>query len=313
MRFLLRILDYLFLLRPTLFFPVWTIFFAGYVSAVSVFRISDWFEIPGSGGLWWLLLGITLIAGGTFILNQLQDISNDTHNKKLFLIAEGYVRLKYARYLAVITFLIGLAIGFLSGIWTGLMFLGLIITWGYLYNYPPFRWKDRPFMGLIANMLGGFFCFAAGWSFAEPVNLQLVTRSLPYLLAFGAVALLTMIPDQDGDRTDGKETFPVRFGVAYTTWLAAGFVILAFLGGYYLRDWVITISAAVSMPLFVQTAVTETESASLKAIRYSVLFLSLMICAKLPLYFLLVLITYFLARYYYRERFDLNYPTFSTN
>jgi len=312
-RSLLRGLDYLFMLRPTLFFPVWTMFLAGYVAAVHITRFDSWFEIPGSGKLWWLLLGITLIAGGTFILNQIKDISNDENNGKLFLLADGHISSKSAQIETVLVITTGLLIGFTSNFWTGLMFLGLGVIWGYLYNFRPFQWKGHPIMGLIANILGGLFCFAAGWTFTGPVNWQMVIQSLPYLLAFGAVTLLTMIPDRSGDQSDGKETFPVRYGVAYTTWLAAAFVVFAFLGGYYLRDWVITVPAAISMPFFVQSAVTETESASLKAIRFSVFFLSMMICAKLPLYFVLVLATFFLARYYYRERFDLNYPTFSTD
>ena len=73
----IRTLDYLFVLRPTLFFPVWTVFLASY-------HASLFFEpekiVPINPLIVAFLL--SLLMGAVFIFNQLADIETDRKNKK---------------------------------------------------------------------------------------------------------------------------------------------------------------------------------------------------------------------------------------
>jgi hypothetical protein len=48
----------------------------------------------------------------------------------------------------------------------------------------------------------------------------------------------------------------------------------------------------------------------LSSIRYPIMFIALTLCVEFPLFFIVVLINYYLCRFYYISRFNLNYPTF---
>lgn len=309
MRSLRRGLDYFFLLRPVLLIPVWSVFLAGYVASVRTIRFNEWFEFPGSLRLWLTLISLTLVVGGIFLLEQIDELKNEANRLNALSLSEGYVSVKNARRLSAISIAFGIALGFLISLVIAVTYLTLTILWGYLYNYSPFKWKDRPVLGLATNMLAVLLCFATGWNLVAEFNMDFLYQAMPYLLVIGGVVLLSTVSEHISEISRDRRTFPSEYGVAYTTWLAAGFVIFAFLGGFYLRDILIIVSTAISMPFFVQAAVTETKASSLRAARYSVLFFSLIVCAKLPFYFVVVLLTYTLSKYYYRDRFGLDYPT----
>lgn len=305
-----EIFDFLFLLRPTLFYPIWTFFLAGCWGGRTFGKGVCHLGHPV--GMFWIAFALTLLMGGVFILNQIQDAETDRTNGKLFLLANEIVSIKQAYREAALLILIGLAFGFWVDIRIGVGLFVLFILSGWLYNYPPFQWKDRPIMGLGTNGIGGFVIYALGWITGGGEGVVPI-RGLAYALAGVAVFLNTTLPDMKGDQETGKITFGVRYGVEKTAiWamiLEIGAVGLALL----FRDWLLFIPALVVLPLFVVGAVKRTVTDVVRVTKFSVLALVAGVCVIFPLYILAVFGVFYLSKWYYRRRFNFDYPSFKTS
>jgi len=309
----LKPLDFLFILRPTLFFPIWIITLAGYSAYFTVNGTVVWWKTIIDWHIFFNFCILTLAAGATFIFNQLQDIGTDKDNNKLFLISEKYVHPDLAKKIALVLSGISLLVFLIQGLNLFFALLMFLIVWGYLYNYPPFAWKDRAIMGILANLMGGMFLFLIGWLMAGDFQSMVFIQMIPYLLAWSAVALLTTIPDQKGDAKHDKNTFAVKYGEKLTIWLAAGWVIIGFIIGMKNGDPIITHPTMLSLPLFIIMAFTLKKEWVLRSIRFPLLFLAIILCAQFPYFFLVILINYYVAKFYYINRFNLDYPTFKVD
>lgn len=308
---LVKPLDYLFIFRPTLFFPVWIITLAGYSAYFTFCEQTLWWVLGFNLKLVLSFVFITAAAGATFVYNQLMDISTDKVNRKLFLISEEYVKPETAKRIANL-FLVLSGVYFLVTLqFVTFVFIALFaLLWGYFYNFKPFCWKDKALPGLLANIGGGLLLFVAGWSMAGKIGLNTILFSLPYMFAFGAVTLLTTIPDYEGDLASGKSTFAVRFGFNVTIYLSAVFVFLALILGMYFNDPVISLPSLISIPLYVILLFKRNIPWVFRCIRYPILFLGLTLCVQFPYFFILLAINYYLSRIYYLSRFGLDYPSF---
>lgn len=306
----LKPLDYLFIFRPTLFFPIWIITLSG-LSASRFFNGDPvWWSFQVEWRNLLAFVFITLTTGATFILNQLQDIESDKINKKLFLISEQYVSERIAKKIAIFSIglsLIGILIISLN---LFILIVVLLIFCGYLYNYPPFQWKNKPILGILVNYIGGFCLFLCGWVMASNWQVMALKYSIPYLLAWTAIAILTTIPDQEGDENSDKVTISVRLKNRTTTIISFGFLIISFGLSLYFQDPIISLPILLTIPLFIITIYKPTIAWVLRTIRFPVLFLALMLCCEFPLFFIVILINYYLCKIYYVFRFNLNYPTF---
>lgn len=318
MKRLLKLFDYLFVLRPVLFLPVWTVFLAG-------FFVQQDFGLAGTNadaaihpptaadtGFVWVALGITLLMGAAFILNQIQDRETDHENRKLFLIAHGHLTPKAAFIEAVILILASLVLGFLFSPLVGGLFFVILLVTGLLYSFRPFSWKDRPIWGLVANMLGTVLIFATGWLIDGGLNATLLKHALPYALAVGAVYLYTTLPDVEGDRSSNKVTFGVRYGFKVTVYAGVLLVVAAAAVGLALRDEVIFYPAFFSLPFYLWAAFKMEMDDVVRAVKYPILLLSLTVCVKWPEYFFVLVGIYAISKIYYKFRFGLNYPSLSS-
>ena len=97
---------------------------------------------------WFVLVGLTLVMGSVFIINQTQDIETDRVNSKLFLLANDIISLKAAYVEAIILAMTGLTLGFYVSPMIGFGILTILILSGWLYNYPPAIWKNKPILGM---------------------------------------------------------------------------------------------------------------------------------------------------------------------
>ncbi|MBC8277515.1 MAG: UbiA family prenyltransferase [FCB group bacterium] len=135
-----KILDYFFLLRPTLFFPLWTMVLAGRYNS-------------GSDSLIGLIfIYLAALLGASYTVNQIADIEGDKKNNKLFLVADEHVSRNFATGLCVILVILGCAGFFSLGLAFGLISVVFIIVTAYLYNIAPFRWKDRLHINRISPL-----------------------------------------------------------------------------------------------------------------------------------------------------------------
>ncbi len=310
--------DRLFLLRPTLFFPVWVMLTVGMAAArMNIDRYQVWivnYDFPTI----FLFIGVTLISGSTFILNQIKDVKSDSLNKKLFLVG-NIISTEQARKLMIWFGTIGVVVLVIPG-WSALL-LGFLLYffWGVLYNLEPFHFKKKPVLGMLTNSLAGLIIYCSGWvqvyhstgaGLAGAVSWKMLLVAVPYLLCFTATSMLTTIPDLKGDVETGAKTFPVRFGQRTTILIGTLFVLAAFLLGYKLADPVSSTAALVSLPFYAVTLIRNQTKDVLRAIRYSILILAVFVMSIYPLLFPAVFVVFYLSKYYYWHRFDLHYPTF---
>ena len=307
-------LDYIFLMRPILFFPGWTSLLSGYLVALrGEGPLFDRFWVSpemGEGLLAIAMISFALNMGGCFILNQLCDIETDRANQKLFFLGEGMIPIRRGIWQSVLALTIALLLAMGLGMaffWLSLLFA--VVT-GYAYNYPPLEMKSYPLPGLLANMVMGWLAFVLGYCLKADVSTAMVVVSLPFLFFNSGLYLLTTLPDVAGDRASGKETLPVRYGQKNTLLLGALLLAGALTGALLLGELLPLFPSLLALLLALSAYPGDSISRVLLAIKMGLFAFSVMVCLKLPAYLLLIIAAYYFTRYYYRKRFNLEYPSF---
>ncbi len=309
----LKFLDYFFVLRPTLFFPVWTVFLAGlHANAVFAPRPTLLAEanLPVQYRILVALL-LSLLMGAIFIFNQIADIETDRQNNKLFFIANGIIRKSVAAAEGIVLTVVAIVGAFFHSYPLGAMFVTIFLICGVIYSFKPFSWKDRPILGIVANFGGGWSVAACGWIAAGATSWSFALHAVPYALGLVAVYLLTTLPDIDGDRAAGKITFGVQFGYRVTIYWALIFELATVVMSFWLKDYLLLVPAALAAPLFIVALIRQNLTAVLHAVKFTVLLASLAVCVKYPGYFLVIVVTFYFSKWYYRRRFNLEYPRFA--
>jgi 4-hydroxybenzoate polyprenyltransferase len=304
-------LDYFFVLRPMLFFPGWSTMMAGYF----IHSKSTWFPAfqfhINHIHLLSVVLGFAMIMGSSFVLNQLKDIESDRKNKKLFIISNGILSTKAVWLEVIILTFFSFLIAFNINIEVGIFFVLFFIVTGLLYNFPPVNMKDRPWGSLLANGLMGWLAFSIGWVSNNSIGFQLIIDSLPYLCFNTALYLFTTLPDRDGDKISGKKTLAVLFNIKNIIYLA----FLLYLVGLFVSIWSIDRQALIfyilTLPLFIKTLVGQGVEDTIRATKYGILFFSISICLRWPAYFLMMVTGFFGTKWYFKRRFNFDYPNFS--
>jgi 4-hydroxybenzoate polyprenyltransferase len=298
---MLKYLDYLFVIRPALMPPVWTILLLGHHRSALISKESN---LPGL-----ILLLVTFLVGAVYILNQIFDIESDRLNQKLFFLAQGYIPKISALFEMILFNLISIIPAFLISRELGILFV-LGMVFGFLYSVPPFSFKNRPIAGFMLNALAhGNLAFLLGWCMNQSLSMQALYSSLPYMFAVGAIYLNTTIPDIDGDRRVGKITLAVRWRkekvLVLTTLLVATAIVLSIL----VKDIPFLFASSLSLPFFIYSAFTKKERAIVLATKVSILLLSIGAVIFYPWYFAILILGFVGTRLYYKARFDLDYPT----
>lgn len=312
-RFLIKYLDYFFVLRPTLFFPVWTIALAGIWAQNSFGDSLEKISYSFSRNNWEFVLYLalyTLVMGGTFLLNQLEDIESDRLNNKLFLIADGEISIKSAVIETILISVIPVLLLVKMRPDLALMMVISFLVMGWMYSSKPVVLKNRPIGGIAANLAGGYIVFSFGWMiFGEP-SAAMLAHATPYVLGMQAVYFFTTIPDRTGDAKAGKVTVAVKYPLAFVLWGGVLLDLAAILTGLIVMDWVVLIPTVLILPFFVYSALKKSPAEVLRTNKFAALFLSLVICIRFPYYLLLITFLFFFSRWYYKIRFNMNYPSF---
>ncbi|MBN1755149.1 UbiA family prenyltransferase [bacterium] len=239
-RALLKLLDFVFLMRPLLLIPIWTPFLFGYYR-------SGGFK---SGELVLPFLMITALGGGGFILNQIFDIESDRANRKLFILPRGYVSLNEAWIGVVILDLIAVILGLLHSWEMGLL-TTIAVIMGIIYSAPPLALKNRGILALLENGLGhGCIIFLMGWVVTSDLSYTSLILSIPYFFAYSAVYLATTIPDLKGDHQSHKRTLAVLLGSKISGILIILLVLMAFVSGYIAWEIEIVFTAILAFILY---------------------------------------------------------------
>jgi 4-hydroxybenzoate polyprenyltransferase len=315
-----KILDCLFLLRVALLAPVWTILIIGWITGTH--RTFFFIGNNSSGDpllLWTAILGFSFIVAFIYVVNQIVDIESDRINHKLFLLPHGYLSKRTAWILAIACALIGLSTAFFFDRIMVILFAASLLL-GVFYNLPPLQLKNHSWGGVTANIVGhGFLTFLVGWHASQISEPNLFASlycgfisSISPGMAIAAVFLATTIPDAEGDRLTQKMTFCIRYGEKKTALASALFCIGSFLSSFLISNnfWIMTIPSAVSLPLFIMLAKNANTKKAFQAFKWPVFILTAFVVFFVPAYGVLILLTFFGSRAYYRWRFGIEYPTF---
>ncbi len=315
MKLLLRLFDYVYLSRPILFFPGWATMLAGYYTATS--ETQQLFHSPVKiNPIWWdypiilCVIAFGCAMGGSFILNQLQDIATDRKNNKLFLVGNGLVSISQGYRESIVLIVLSLLVSIIIG-WE-ILFVnsGFILVTGYIYNFPPFKLKSYPIWGLLANMVMGWFAFVLGWLLLRPFGWFMLYSSLPFLAYNTSLYLLTTLPDMEGDTETAKITFPIKFGFGNTCRLSLLFWIGGLLFSIVLMNQFLIAISLIVAPFYIRFIKNQTTLTASQTLKMGIFFFSLGVCFKFPLFLGLILIAFFVTRLYYLKRFGIKYPTF---
>ena len=296
-------LDWLFILRPVLHPPVWTILILGFYQ--SPLKQFDEFR------LLWLLLISSGLAGWAYIVNQISDIESDRRNKKLFFLPAGLISVKAASIYAGFLLVISISAAFFINLNVGLVSSGLAAL-GYLYSGRPFNGKNHPVWSTMLNGFGhGSLVFMLGFAGAGGLFGDAFPLSTPYLFAVIAVFVGTTLPDARGDVLSGKRTPGVVLGTRFSTAVMALSLIISLLLSLVFRDIPMLIVCNLSMPFYLYAVIKPNVKNAVFAARLSVLILSLAACFVFWWYLAILAFLFVTARLYHKKRFGIDYPSLS--
>ena len=303
-----HLLDYVAVLRPTLLFPVWTLVLLGYHYGRTSIETP---KPPQPLQLWATLSLYTLLMGAVYIINQIADKETDAANDKLYLVAQGYVKLQILQWQIAILITLSILLSLLV-FWENPAYLTLIllsIILGFTYSVRPFRLKGVPIVDLCANALGyGSIAFLIGWLTIAPIGIEAIWRSLPYLLSVAAAFVNTTLPDIKGDSLGDDRTTGVWLGKKLACRLSLVLLIAAIVSSIFLKDWIAGAAGVVCLPIFVYMNFRPMQNVIVWSTRVGILILSLCAGVLFPLYLLWFGIVLFGTRWYYTTRFGIRYP-----
>lgn len=315
-----KILDFFFLMRPTLMIPVWTISLLGARSAlwrerginpVTIDRL-PWLTFTASDlNIVAMLLLSGLLVGAAYVLNQIYDVDTDQANRKLFLISEGHVSKQQAWYLYFIATAIAILGAFIVNWQLGVLFV--VGAWfGVQYSHPKFNLRQNTYKSFRNNAVGiGTLAFLFGWVMYLNFDIEGIIKSIPYFLAVGAVYLNTTLPDIPGDVASGKKTYGSEWGIQKSQNVAIYMLVAGLILSVMIADYAFTLTALFSLPFFAVARVKGSVASSTLASKVAILSLSVFALLFFPIYALFLLFVIFLSRIYYSRRFGMNYPSFA--
>jgi len=306
-RTVLRALDFVFALRPTVVVGMWVFFFAG--AALAARATGQQFSLRAPSGPVLLgFLSMTAALGGGCLLNQITDVETDRVNEKLFLLPRGIISTRAAWtelavvWAAAVALALTLAPHFR-------MVLGASLLLNLTYSAPPVRAKSRVPLDMLWNGLGfGLASTAAGWATLAPLDARVLPVGLAYTLAVAGVTASTTVPDVEGDRAAGMRTTAAVLGERGASVLTLVLVALAALAGAALRDSLALFGPLLSLPLLIRAHVTGVRTHRVEADQWMVAAFVVVASFRAPYLLVLLALVYFGSRWYYRARFGVTYP-----
>jgi len=314
MKRLPALLDYFFVLRPMLFFPGWSTLLAGYFIVHRDKFFSPYYDQMQLNYIFIFKLMIVFAAamGAAFLLNQLKDVESDRKNRKLFIVASGSISFNEALIEVIVLTAGAVWLAWEISYLVGALVLLFIFVTGYLYNYPPFSFKDRPWLSLLSNSMMGWLAFAIGWASQAGISYHIFLDSLPYLFFNSALYFYTTLPDIAGDHKSGKNTLAVKYGLNTILYAAFILYILSLVSAVSLNDYQAMMFILPALPFFAVTLHKKDITSAVWATKFSILFFALVVCLKFTAYLAIMVVLFFFTRWYFRQRFNYDYPNFKS-
>ncbi len=284
--------------------PVWSIYLVSrYLESDAIFPSFGWSEFI-------IIVTLTLVAAGSYYLNQITDFDTDTYNRKLGFLQRGLVSEKglTAAFLALST--LSLILAAVVSLVT-LFLVAQLFLLGYCYSAKPLRLKDRAIGGIFANAYGfGLLIPLAAMPHLAVESFHRIDWTIPlyFLYTVGAIYLFTTLADREGDRMTNKKTLAVIMPRRLLIVVALLFLLRSAMIAHHAHfDWLAVISSVSSVPVLIALFVRK-DSLDLLATKLPILLLTVMAGLLYPGYLVFIVAVVILTRLYYKHRFGITYP-----
>jgi chlorophyll synthase len=319
-KLLLRLGDYLFVMRPLILVPAWSFYLLGSAAGRRAAGVTPaWFDwSPGAPPPFYFGFAcLTAVLVSAYLLNQIFDQESDRLNGKGHFLTRGIFTAKTVLVMAVTAFLVAsFLFRYVAESQREVLVLAVVIS--LAYSAPPLRLVARPFVDLLANAVGyGGIAYMAGFAAWNPRLEHAVLLSIPYVFLVGAVFLHTTLLDAAGDRQSGKKTTTVVIGEDRSVSLSC-VLVMAGLGPAFaisflrFHDWLAPLLLGLCAVILVHAALksnrTESTGPSSQAVQLITLVVTVPAAATWPAYVVLLLPVILAARLYYTVRFGITYP-----
>ena len=292
-------LDYVFIFRPTLFFALWFIICLGMYSAYLTNNyIPQWiltFNIKTS----LLFLSISLILGSIFI-------KEDEEN----LFKKDYLDKSLVKLLSNLSLYTGLFLALFINIYNLFLGLSLYCSWYFLYRQDIVKknFFIRCFVHVIMSvilLLSGFFIVITNDNYfllASNISIEsMIFILLSSLCLLSIFLFMELIKDNN--------IIP-NINRRYISFLSMILLVLVMVISIIINEPLLSICAVSSIPFYIYSLLRNLDKDIIRSVRYPLFIFNFFIATLFP-YLGLVLITIFwISKYYYWYRSNLNYPTF---
>jgi len=319
-KLLLRLGDYVFVMRPVILVPAWSFYLLGSTAGRRAAGTAPgWFDwIPEAPVAFYCgFASLTAILVTAYLLNQVFDEESDRLNGKGHFLTKGIFTARTLVVMAVVAFLFAsYFFRFVDKAQREALALAVVLS--LAYSVPPLRLVARPFVDLLANAVGyGGIAYIAGYAAWHPRIDHAALLAVPYVCLVGATFLHTTILDAAGDRDSGKKTTTVVIGTRRSAALAC---VLALTGlgpaiGISLGkfgDWQAPAILGICAAFFAYSALKLRRTGSTDSSSFSVQAATVAVTVPAavawPGYLLLIVPVVAAARIYYTARFGITYP-----
>uniref|UniRef100_A0A7N0TGJ3 Uncharacterized protein n=1 Tax=Kalanchoe fedtschenkoi TaxID=63787 RepID=A0A7N0TGJ3_KALFE len=172
-------------------------------------------------------------------INQLTDIEIDKVNKPTLPLASGEFSFETGALIVASCTLTGIFVAWTTGsvplLWG--VFISFLIGTGYSVKLPLLRWKNSDFLAALSIVVYRAVTVQVAYHLHVQTHIfqrpLVLSRSLMFVTAFMSlfavvIALLKDVPDLEGDKTYGVQTFTVRLGQERVFWFCVSLLEAAY-------------------------------------------------------------------------------------
>ena len=283
-------LDFIFLFFPANYFLIWAPICLGMYIANTRSDLSSLWILAFNLKIGFLFLALSLIMASFFI-----KISNVGLEKNSYKFINKYL------------FYFGFLFLFFTNIYN--LILGLFFFVLYKFLFPRILEDKKVLYNPLLNIIfcslfiiSGYAIIATNNSyFIIDINYLVALRMLIYIIyTFSIILMITLHYDLKILSSSR------RIKVLIATLLITLNLIL----GIYLNDPLLSITSIVSAPFFLFALFRNLNKDIERSIIYPVFICNFFVSTIYPYLFILLLIIFYISKYYYWHRFNFHYPTF---
>ncbi len=127
------------------------------------------------------LVSICLVASSNYVINELLDARFDRHHPTKFMrpVPSGQVSIPLAYTQWIVLMIAGLGLGLFLSVSFAMTMLALWMM-GCIYNIPPLRSKELPYVDVLTEAINNPLRMLAGWFIVAPGTIMPVSLLLSY-------------------------------------------------------------------------------------------------------------------------------------